>query len=96
MFATLFFGILNPDSGVLYYVNGGHEPPAVMAKDGAIIQRLMPTGPAVGMFPDLEFRVEQLQMDKGDLLVGFTDGTTDAKSYIGEQYSEERLLKSSR
>ena len=59
MFATLFFGILDPDSGSLYYVNGGHEPPAILDKDGWIIQRLMPTGPAVGMFPDMEFKVEQ-------------------------------------
>ena len=65
-----------------------------MDKDGAIIRRLMPTGPAVGMFPDLEFRVEQIQMDKGDLLVGFTDGATDAKNSTGELFSEERLLKS--
>ena len=94
MFATLFFGILDPDSGVLYYINGGHEPPVVMDKDGAIIRRLMPTGPAVGMFPNLEFRVEQIRMDKGDLLVGFTDGVTDAKNSAGELFSEERLLSS--
>jgi len=93
MFATLFFGILDPENGVLYYINGGHEPPVVMDKDGTIIRRLMPTGPAVGMFPDLEFRVERIQMDKGDLLVGFTDGATDAKNSAGNLFSEERLLK---
>ena len=94
MFATLFFGILDPDSGILYYVNGGHEPPVVMDKDGTIIRRLMPTGPAVGMFPDLGFKVEQIQMDQGNLLVGFTDGATDAKNSAGELFSEKRLLKS--
>ncbi|MGB7877047.1 MAG: histidine kinase N-terminal 7TM domain-containing protein [Anaerolineales bacterium] len=94
MFATLFFGILDPDSGVLYYVNGGHEPPVIMDKDGAITRRLMPTGPAVGLFPDLEFQVEQIQMEVGDLLVGFTDGATDAKNSAGELFSEERLLTS--
>jgi len=94
MFATLFFGVLDPDSGVLYYVNGGHEPPVVMDKEGEIICRLMPTGPAVGLFPDLEFRVEQMRMNKGDLLVGFTDGATDAKNRAGELFSEERLLSS--
>jgi len=93
MFATLFFGILDPENGVLYYINGGHEPPVVMDKDGTVIHRLMPTGPAVGMFPDLEFRVEQIQMDKGNLLVGFTDGATDAKNNAGNLFSEERLLK---
>jgi len=94
MFATLFFGILDPDVGVLYYVNGGHEPPVVMDKEGTTIRRLMPTGPAVGMFPNLEFRVEQLQLERGDLLVGFTDGATDAKNRVGELFSEERLLRS--
>ena len=54
----------------------------------------MPTGPAVGMFPDLEFRVEQILMDKGDLLIGFTDGATDAKNDAGKLFTEERLLKS--
>ena len=94
MFATLFFGILDPVNGTLYYVNGGHEPPVILDKDGAILRRLMPTGPAVGMFSDLEFRAEQIQMDKGDLLVGFTDGVTDAKNNAGELFSEERLLDS--
>jgi len=94
MFATLFFGILDPDNGVLHYVNGGHEPPVILDKNGAIIQRLMPTGPAVGLFPDMKFKVEQIRFNPGDFLVGFTDGTTDARSNTGEQYSEERLLKS--
>jgi sigma-B regulation protein RsbU (phosphoserine phosphatase) len=65
-----------------------------MDKEGVIVSRLMPTGPAVGMFPDLEFRVEQMGMNEGDLLLGFTDGATDAKNGAGELFSEERLLKS--
>ena len=93
MFATVFFGILDPESGTLHYVNGGHEPPVLLNKDGKITRRLMPTGPAVGMFPDMVFRVEQAQFDEGDFLVGFTDGTTDAKNISGEQFSEGRLLK---
>jgi sigma-B regulation protein RsbU (phosphoserine phosphatase) len=94
MFATLFFGILDPDNGSLYYVNGGHEPPVILDKEGRIIQRLMPTGPAVGMFPDLDFKVEKIRLECGDCLVGFTDGTTDAKNSAGELFSEERLLES--
>ncbi len=93
MFATLFFGVLDPDEGILYYINGGHEPPVILDKDGSILQRLMPTGPAVGMFPDMDFQVEQVKIDKGDLLVGFTDGVTDAKNDAGEVFSEERLLQ---
>jgi len=93
MFATIFFGVLDPDSGHLYYINGGHEPPIIINKEGKIAQKLMPTGPAVGLFPDLEFQVEQIYLNEGDFLVGYTDGTTDAKNSSGEQFSEERLLK---
>ncbi len=93
MFATLFFGILDPESGTLNYVNGGHEPPVILNKEGAIIHRLMPTGPAVGMFPDMSFQVENIQLVCGDGLLSFTDGTTDAKNIAGELFTEERLLK---
>jgi anti-sigma regulatory factor (Ser/Thr protein kinase) len=94
MFATLFFGILDPKNGMLHYVNGGHEPPVILNDKGEITQRLMPTGPAVGMFVDMDFRVEHVQFDEGDFLVGFTDGTTDAKNASGVPFTEDRLLKS--
>ena len=93
MFATMFFGVLDPDNGNLYYINGGHEPPVILNKEGEIAQRLMPTGPAVGLFPEMEFQVAQIHLDEGDFLVGYTDGTTDAKNASGEQFSEERMLK---
>jgi serine phosphatase RsbU (regulator of sigma subunit)/anti-sigma regulatory factor (Ser/Thr protein kinase) len=94
MFATLFFGVLDPESGVLHYVNGGHEPPVILDKDGKIAQRLMPTGPAVGMFPEMNFQVENIHFEEGDLLLGFTDGATDAKNASGIQFSEDQLLRS--
>lgn len=92
MFATMFFGILDPDDGKLFYVNGGHLPPAIMDKDGKLVRRLPPTGPAVGLFLDVEYQVEQVDFQNGDFLVAFTDGTTDAQNDIGGQFSEDRLL----
>ena len=93
MFATLFFGVLDPQSGQLHYVNAGHEPPVLLDRDGTITHRLMPTGPAVGLFCDLDFRVGSVCLDLGDSLVGFTDGIMDAKNRFGELYTEERLLE---
>ena len=93
MFATMFFGVLDPDTGIMYYINGGHEPPIVVNKSGGIIKRLMPTGPAVGLFPEMPFKVDQFQLNEGDFMVGFTDGTTDARNAMGVQFSEPRLLK---
>jgi serine phosphatase RsbU (regulator of sigma subunit) len=90
MFATMFFGVLNPASGRLCYVNGGHEPLYVIKKNG-IKKELRPTGPAVGLMPDTKYHVRQIQIDPGDLLIGFTDGVTEARSPEDELYTRDRL-----
>ncbi|MEJ2510364.1 MAG: PAS domain S-box protein [Anaerolineales bacterium] len=94
MFATMFFGILDPENGSLHYINGGHEPPIILNKNGEKIMSLMPTGPAVGLFPHLLFEVKEINLDPGDILVGFTDGVTDALNKHNQFFTEERLLKS--
>ncbi len=50
MFATLFFGVLDPKNGRLIYVSGGHETVFVIDQNG-IRESLLPTGPAVGLQP---------------------------------------------
>lgn len=91
MFATLFFAILDPASGALIYVNGGHEPPIIIGKAGETT-RLDPTGPAVGMLAELRFRVERQSIERGETLVIYTDGVTDARDRAATPFSEERLL----
>lgn len=90
MFATLFFGVLNPSTGTLSYVNGGHEPLYVI-NAGSIKDRLKPTGPAVGLMPDIVFKTQEIQLEPGDLLVGYTDGVIDARSPEDEIYTRARL-----
>ncbi|MGD8881968.1 MAG: SpoIIE family protein phosphatase, partial [Desulfobacterales bacterium] len=90
MYATLFFGLLNPSTGMLSYVNGGHEPLYVI-NAGSIKNRLKPTGPAVGLMPDITFKTQQIKLEPGDLLVGYTDGVTEARSPKDEFYTRERL-----
>jgi sigma-B regulation protein RsbU (phosphoserine phosphatase) len=91
LFATLFFGVLDPQSGKLAYVNGGHEPLIIFNRSG-IKQRLTATGPAVGMMTDMEYRVEQVQMEPDDFLIGYTDGVTEALSPENLWYSKQRFL----
>jgi serine phosphatase RsbU (regulator of sigma subunit) len=90
MFATLFFAVLEPATGSLLYVNGGHEAPVVFGP-GGVKARLAPTGPAVGMLPDMAFTVGSARLEAGDGLLAFTDGVTDARGASG-LYGEERLL----
>jgi sigma-B regulation protein RsbU (phosphoserine phosphatase) len=55
--------------------------------------RLEPTGPAVGMFPGAEFEILDAHLDKGDILLGFTDGVTDARNPEGKLFHEEGLIE---
>lgn len=90
MFATIFFGVLDPLSGRLAYINGGHEPLQLIG-GGRVKGHLNPTGPAVGMMPDMHFRVQQVCLDPGDTLLGYTDGLTEARSQKDELYTRSRL-----
>lgn len=92
MFATLFFGILDSQTGELTYINGGHEPVFILNAQG-IKHQLKATGPAVGMIAKSQFTIKQVQMYPGDLLVGYTDGVTDARSPEREFFSRKRLEK---
>lgn len=92
MFATVFFGLLDPESGELLYINAGHEPPCLISS-GLLKARLDPTGPAVGMLPDLDFQIQRVTLSAGDLLLLYTDGITDALSPSQEQFSEPRLIE---
>jgi serine phosphatase RsbU (regulator of sigma subunit) len=91
MFATAFFGVLDQANGSFAYVNGGHNPPIFFGSDG-IKARLKPTGPAVGIMPDVDYDIGQIQFEPGDVLLVFTDGVTDARNPQGELFTEKRLL----
>ena len=90
MFATVFFGLLDPATGELAWVNGGHEPPLVRRASGAI-ERLLPTGPAVGMLPEAAFEARSTRLERGDLLIAYTDGVTEERNAAGAFFGEERL-----
>lgn len=91
MFATLFFGILDPRDGRLIYVNGGHEAPLIV-RVGVVIETLRKTGPAVGVRVNAPFRIVETWMQPGDAFFAFTDGVPDCQNPRGEFFGRERLL----
>lgn len=93
MFATTFFGVLDPTTGQVTYVNGGHNPPVILNRAGEVTARLKPTGPAPGMLPHADYRIGQATLEPGDVLYMFTDGVTDAKNPKGQLFTEERAIK---
>ncbi len=90
MFATLFFGVLDPKNGKLLYINGGHETVFIIDENG-IKDRLLATGPAVGVIPNVKFGYKQIQLEPGDILFAYTDGVTDARSTAEERFNRKQL-----
>ncbi|MGM3306255.1 PP2C family protein-serine/threonine phosphatase [Anabaena sp. WFMT] len=90
MFATMFFGVLEAETGILTYINGGHESLFVIDKSG-IKNTLKSTGPAVGMMPGMKFKIEQIQLEPSDILIGYTDGVTEGKNPEGKLFTDKRL-----
>ena len=92
MFATAFAAVLDPATGALDYVNAGHEPPAIVDAGGRVRARLAPTGPALGLMPELEFGVASELLAAGDTLYAYTDGVVDARDLQDEPFGEDRVM----
>ncbi len=91
MFATVFIGILDPESGKLTYINGGNEPPLIIGKDGKVHTTLTRTGSAIGAIAQAKFTVKETTLANDDLLVAFTDGIPDTQNINGEFFGNDRL-----
>lgn len=89
-FCTFVFGTLLP-GGKFDYVNAGHNPPLLLARDGSM-RRLGSTGPVLGIFADAVFNEEAIELRDGDTIVFFSDGVTEARDAHDEEFGEERLI----
>jgi sigma-B regulation protein RsbU (phosphoserine phosphatase) len=91
MFATLCLVIINPTTGRLAYVNAGHLPLLIINKSG-VRALLNTTGCAVGIAPGLKFGSAVAQMEPGEILLGYTDGVTEALSPDETLYTQQRFF----
>lgn len=91
MFATVFFGILEVETGEIEYINCGHNPPIIFKADGSRVE-LPHTGPVVGIFPSKDFSVQKVTLDRDSLLFVYSDGATDAINEAQEIYGEDMLF----
>lgn len=88
-FSTLFFGAYDAPSGTLAYSNAGHLPPLLL-RNGTM-EPLEVNGMIVGAFPFAEYTATTLSLERGDILVAYTDGITEPENGAGEEFGEERL-----
>lgn len=91
MFATIFFGILDPKTGLLTYVNAGHEPLFILNPQEGIREVLTSTSPAIGILSNANFSISQVYLKPNEILFGFTDGVTDARDCQKSFFTIEKL-----
>jgi phosphoserine phosphatase RsbU/P len=89
-FITLFYGVYDPGTGMLTYVNAGQNPPFVRTADGRF-DRLAATGVALGMFEHSTFEEKNTRIEPGELLVLYSDGITEAEDPEGQPFEEAGL-----
>jgi len=91
MFVTVFAGILDLESGVLVYVNAGHDSPFVMRAGIEPESLPLAGGPPLGTVDDFQYSIEQRQLAPGEMVLAYTDGVTEAQDAKKTLYSGARL-----
>jgi len=93
-FVTFFIGAFDSSTNKLTYCNAGHQPPLVFrqtrSKEESVVM-LRPTGAAIGLVEEAIFGEKTIDLQKGDLLVLYTDGVTEAMNTDNQEFGRERL-----
>ena len=93
MFVTVFLGMLDLKTGKFIYVNGGHNPPIIYHKAENRCEYLnVKKNFVLGGMEDINFKQQEIQLEKGDLIFMYTDGINEAMNAEKEEYTSERLL----
>jgi sigma-B regulation protein RsbU (phosphoserine phosphatase) len=92
-YATFFLAIYDPATRGLRYVNAGHNPPLWIRNtlENRKTMRLEACGPVIGLLKDVSYEEQSLQLEPGDLLLGYTDGISEAMTAADEEWGEERM-----
>jgi len=90
-FITLVVAEVNPVTGEITYVNGGHNPPFLLRASGSL-ETLTEGGLLLGIMPEATYTAGSVRLEPGDLLVLYSDGVTEARNLSEEEFGDDRLI----
>jgi sigma-B regulation protein RsbU (phosphoserine phosphatase) len=91
-FATFFYGELGLQTGSFTYCNAGHNPPLIIRAGGGT-EELSEGGLILGVMGGAEYQEGIVSLAPGDMLFLYTDGITEAKNSLDEEFGVERLTR---
>ena len=90
MFVTYFLGVVDLKTGVMTYVNCGHNPPCILRADGSVSLLEECHGGPLGVFDDA-YESSELRFAPGEGIYLYTDGVTEAMNPARMQFGDETL-----
>src|SRR4029453_224596 len=94
-FVTFCYSVIDTSAMTIAYANAGHFPPILLRANGQA-ERLAPTGLVLGVAADWSYTSGVLEIGRGDQLICYTDGITEALAPDGGEFGEDRLLETLR
>ena len=90
-YATFMFGVYDERDRIFTYTNAGHLPSILIRRGQATLLEV--TGTVVGAFPLCRYEEQKIHLERGDLLVSYTDGITEPENEYGEEFGADRLVE---
>lgn len=89
-YVTAVYGVLDSKNRVFTFSNAGHNPPLLFKDNGEVIE-LTEGGLGLGMFPDSLYEERPIYISRGDILLFYTDGVTEAQDSDDKEFGTARL-----
>ncbi|MDR0496915.1 MAG: SpoIIE family protein phosphatase [Treponema sp.] len=98
MFVTTYYSVLDIPTGKYTYASAGHNPPILYRNQSNTNEylNLPPKTPPLGILPNKKFISQELKLERGDTLLLYTDGITEAFNTRSEMYGSELLLENAK
>jgi sigma-B regulation protein RsbU (phosphoserine phosphatase) len=91
-FVTAFYGVYDPANRLLTYASAGHNPPRLKrCQDGSLLALDGASGFPLGIFADATYEEGGLALQRGDQIIFYTDGVTEAHNPAGDMFGTDRL-----
>jgi sigma-B regulation protein RsbU (phosphoserine phosphatase) len=90
IFASLAYLEVQSDAGLVRVLNAGHFPPLIVK--GTRVEKMEKGGAALGLLHSATFAEQRIDVEKGDTLIVYSDGVTEARNERGDYFGEQRLL----
>jgi len=93
MFVTAWMGILDLETGIVKFVNAGHNPPVIKRKDGTYEYLKSRHGLVLAGMEGFQYKENEITLQLGDEIFLYTDGVTEATNANTQLFGEDRLIK---